>query len=243
MVSFVIPAYDEERHIASTLVALHDAARAAGEPYEIIVVDDGSTDRTAAIATAQGARVVRVSHRQIAATRNAGARVARGDRLIFVDADTRVSGVVVRAALATMRAGAVGGGCAVKFDEPLPAWARILQPCLFGLQQVTCLAAGCFLFCTREAFVAAGGFDERVYCAEEIFMSRSLKRRGRFVVLRAAVLTSGRKLRAYSWREVFSILAALLARGPRSLESRDALDLWYGPRREDPTGESREKSA
>lgn len=91
--------------------------------------------------------------------------------------------------------------------------------------------------------MAAGGFDERVYCAEEIFMSRSLKRRGRFVVLRAAVLTSGRKLRAYSWREVFSILAALLARGPRSLESRDALDLWYGPRREDPTGESREKSA
>ncbi len=243
MVSFVIPAYDEERLIAGTLVALQDAARAAGEPYEVIVVDDGSTDRTTAIATAHGARVVPVSYRQIAATRNAGARAARGDRLIFVDADTRVNGGVVRAALAAFRAGAVGGGCGVRFDEPLPAWARLLQLCMVGLQRAARFAAGCFLFCTREAFVAAGGFDERVYGAEEIFMSRSLKRHGRFVVLREAVLTSGRKLRAYSGREILGVLGALLAHGLRSVESRDALDLWYRPRREDPHDDPRAKSA
>ena len=242
MVSFVIPAYDEERLIAGTLAALQDAARVAGEPYEIIVVDDGSTDRTAAIATAHGVRVVPVSYRQIAATRNAGARAARGDRLIFVDADTCVNGRVVRAALATMRAGAVGGGCAVRFDEPLPAWARMLQPCFGGLQRAARLAAGCFLFCTREAFVAVGGFDERVYGAEEIFMSRSLKRCGRFVVLREAVLTSGRKLRAHSGREILGVLGALLARGPRSVQSRHALGLWYRPRREDPADDPRAKS-
>ena len=62
------------------------------------------------------------------------------------------------------------------------------------------LASGCFLFCTREAFDAVCGFDERLFAAEEGAMSRALARHGRFVVLREFVVTSGRKLRAYSPR-------------------------------------------
>ncbi len=48
-------------------------------------------------------------------------------------------------------------------------------------------AAGCFLFCTRSAFVAVDGFDEAFFGAEEVVMSRALKRHGKFVVLRDAV--------------------------------------------------------
>lgn len=67
-----------------------------GAKYEIIVVDDASTDATGAIATEEGARVTRVAYRQISATRNAGAKVARGEILFFVDADTIVNARVVQ---------------------------------------------------------------------------------------------------------------------------------------------------
>lgn len=50
MISFIIPAYNEERLLGATLLALHAAARAVGEPYEVIVADDASADRTAAVA-------------------------------------------------------------------------------------------------------------------------------------------------------------------------------------------------
>jgi glycosyltransferase involved in cell wall biosynthesis len=84
------------------LQAIHESARAAGQPYEIIVVDDASTDATAEIARQNNARVVSVNHRQIAATRNAGASVAQGGRLFFVDADTTINPRVVASALRWM---------------------------------------------------------------------------------------------------------------------------------------------
>jgi hypothetical protein len=96
------------------------------------------------------------------------------------------------------------------------------------------LAAGCFVFCTRSAFEAAGGFDERLFGAEEIALSIALKRLGRFVILRETVLTSGRKLRTYSGLEVLGIMARAALSGGKMLERRDQMGLWYDPRREDP---------
>ncbi|MCL4694185.1 MAG: glycosyltransferase [Candidatus Hydrogenedentes bacterium] len=233
MISFIIPAHNEEQLLGRTLDAIEAAARALGEPYEIVVVDDASTDRTAAIAEEHGARVIRVVHRQIAATRNAGARAANGDMLIFVDADTVVNEAVVRAAVDAMRGGAVGGGCTVRFDGPLPLYGRIMAAIVIPLYRAARLAAGCFVFCTREAFDAVGGFDERLYAAEEAVISRALRRHGRFVVLREPVTTSGRKLRAHSAREILGLLVRLAASGPKAIQRREGLDVWYGERRED----------
>src|SRR5262249_46077851 len=114
MISFIIPAHNEEALLGRTLSALHEAARALGEPYEVIVANDASTDRTGAIALEHGARMVAIDRRQIAATRNAGARAAAGELLVFVDADTVVTRRVVRAAVRALRGGAVGGGCSVR---------------------------------------------------------------------------------------------------------------------------------
>ena len=234
MISFIVPAYNEERLLGATLDALRAAARAAGEPYELIVVDDASTDRTAVIAEHHGATLVSVAHRQIAATRNSGARKANGDLLIFVDADTIVNEVVVRSAVEALRGGAAGGGAGVEFDGTVPLYARLLLPVLVWSFRSAGLAAGCFLFCTRNAFVATGGFDEAFYGAEELVMSRALKRHGRFVVLRQAVITSGRKLRTHSVREMLAIVARLALRGPGAVKQRQGMDLWYAERREDP---------
>ena len=73
-----------------------------------------------------------------------------------------------------------------------------------------------------------------LYGAEEIAMSRALKRCGRFVVLRQSVATSGRKLRTYSALEILLMTARLAVRGPSALRSRKGLELWYEERREDP---------
>ena len=234
MISFIVPAYNEERLLGATLLALHAAARSTGEPYEVIVADDGSTDRTAAVAEGSGARVVRIARRQIAAARNAGARAALGDCLVFVDADTIVDEIVVRATVQAMHEGAVGGGAAVRFDGRVPRWANLLLPPVVWAFRVIGIAAGCFLFCRRSAFEAVGGFDETLYGAEEIAMSRALRRHGRFVVLRQSVATSGRKLRTYSVLEILRMVARLVVRGPSALRSREGLELWYEERREDP---------
>ena len=234
VISFIVPAYNEERLLGATLDALHAAARAAGEPYELIVVDDASTDRTATIAADHGAALVSVAHRQIAATRNSGARQANGDWLVFVDADTIVNEAVVGAAIEALRGGAAGGGAAVEFDGTVPLYAKLLLPVLVWSFRSAGLAAGCFLFCTRNAFAAAGGFDEAFYGAEELVMSRALKRHGKFVVLRQAVTTSGRKLRTHSVGEMLAVLARLALRGPRAVKQRQGMDLWYAERREDP---------
>jgi glycosyltransferase involved in cell wall biosynthesis len=241
MISFIIPAYNEELLLGQTLRAVNDAAGALGERFEVIVADDASTDRTAAIAQEHGARVVSSGHWQIAATRNTGARAANGEMLLFVDADTTVNQAAVRAALQAMRQGAVGGGCAFRFDGRVPLYGRILAAVAIPLYRVLRLASGCFLFCTRPAFHAVGGFDEGLYGAEEAVMSRRLGRQGRFVVLREVVTTSGRKLRAYSAREVLGLLARLACAGRNAVRQRQGLELWYGERRADP-GFSAERS-
>jgi len=238
MISFIIPAHNEELLLARTLQAIDAAARPLGLPFEVIVVDDSSTDRTAAIAREHAARVVSVGHRQIAATRNAGAREARGEMFIFVDADTVVSDAAVRAAVGAMHHGAAGGGCAFRFGGRLPLYGRILQAVAGPLYRTVGLASGCFLFCAREAFRATGGFDERLFGAEEAAMSRALRRQGKFVVLRESVTTSGRKLRAYSGREVLGVMARLAFSGAKSVRRREGLDVWYGERRADPDSDA-----
>jgi glycosyltransferase involved in cell wall biosynthesis len=234
MISFIVPAYNEERLLGPTLEALHAAGRAVGEAYELIVADDASTDRTALIGLHHGARVVSAAHRQISATRNSGASAASGELLIFVDADTIVNAAVVRSAVQALREGAVGGGAAVEFDGAVPLYARLLLPIFVRLFRAARWAAGCFLFCTRSAFVAVGGFDEAFYGAEELVMSSALKRHGRFVILREAVTTSGRKLRTHSAREVLLLLSRLALRGPRAVKQRQGMELWYAERRDDP---------
>lgn len=233
MISFIVPAYNEERLLGATLQALDAVTRALDEACEVIVVDDASTDRTAEVAREHGAQVVTVAYRQIAATRNAGARAAQGEVFIFVDADTQVHLALVRLALQALRAGAVGGGTVVRFDGAMPWHARMVVPLVVKLLQLGRLAAGCFVFCTRPAFEAVGGFDETFFAAEELQLSRALKRQGRFVILREPVTTSGRKLRTHSAREMLALLGHLTRGGLGAVKQRQGLDLWYAQRRDD----------
>ena len=200
MMSFIVPAHNEEVCLGRTLPAIHESARLAGRPYEILVVDDASTDGTAKVAAKHGAIVVPVRHRQIAATRNSGGRAARGERLFFVDADTLINVGVVTSALRAMEKGAVGGGAPawIAASEVVPLYMRLLALFAVIVPKLIGFTGGAFMFCTREAFHASGGFDERLFWAEEGSFAIALKRRGRFVVLWGRVLTSGRRARKVS---------------------------------------------
>src|SRR5262245_23993776 len=133
MISFIVPAYNEEHELSDTLAAIREAAPGAAQPYEIIVVDDASTDATPKIASDAGAKVIPIKRRQIAASRNAGARAAQGEYLFFVDADTRIT-----------RAHVSGGVAALEVVTPEAArewqWMDLF---LFG---DACCCAGLRLF-------------------------------------------------------------------------------------------------
>ena len=234
LLSFIVPAHNERQLLGRTLTALHATAREVGIPYEVIVVNDSSTDDTSVIAEAHGACVVHVRHRQIARTRNSGAAAARGNRLIFVDADTFVPPETLRATLRAWENGVVAGGASVHLDGRLPLGARLALPVFRLFMRATRLAAGCYVFCTREAFDAAGGFPVELFAGEELAFSRALRRQGRFVVLREPVVSSGRKLRTHSHWEVCKLFTASLTRGTGVVKSRRHLEVWYGDRRHDP---------
>lgn len=236
MLSFIVPAYNEELELPSTLSAIRAAADANSEPYEIIVVDDGSTDTTATVAASGGARVVTIHRRQIAAARNAGAREARGDILFFVDADTRISPAHVPGVQGALAAGCAGGGARVTTDGLVPLWGRVFVRVFSAFYfTVANLGAGAFLFTTRKNFDRVGGFDEQLFAGEEIYFSQALKKLGRFRVLADPAVTSGRKLRMHSARKILGLSVGIVLRGKQGVRSRDRLDLWYDGKRETKT--------
>jgi hypothetical protein len=126
-----------------------------------------------------------------------------------------------------MDKGAVGGGALVRIEPPSPLYIRVLL--LFALvpAKLAGFCGGAFMFCTREAFLKSGGFDERTFWAEEGAFALRLKRLGAFTVVWPRVLTSGRRLHTVSSRQGFSFLRGLL-RGSKAFTSREAVkEIWY----------------
>jgi glycosyltransferase involved in cell wall biosynthesis len=232
MISFVVPAHNEEAWIGRCVAAIHGAAAVVGDPYEVIVVDDASTDATAQIAEEHGALVIRVDHRHISAVRNAGGRQVRGDILIFVDADTLVNAAVVKEVLDCVHAGAVGGGCMPRFEGRVPLWWRLSHPAFVGAARILRLAGGACQFCTRVAFETTGGYSDEHFVAEDLVFIKALKQHGRVVILAEPVLTSGRSLRNQSFWTIARLLTRLVVIGPDGFRKREGLEAWYEPKRE-----------
>lgn len=230
VLSFIIPAYNEELELPATINAIRLAAGA--QAHEIIVVDDASSDQTPQIAREAGAKLVSINRRQIAAARNAGAHAAQGDFLFFVDADTRINDKHVTGALDALEQSYSGGGARVAVAGTIPVWARLCLKLFCAIYFGLGFGAGAFLFTTRNNYDAIGGFDEKLFVGEEIYFSIALRKLGKFKILREPILTSGRKLRMYSAGQIWRHTARVIFTGPRVARSRDGLEIWYDGKRE-----------
>jgi glycosyltransferase involved in cell wall biosynthesis len=240
LVSVVIPAFNESKLLPATLAAVAGASAAftdAGWDSEVVVCDNNSTDGTGDIARDLGARVVREPVNMIARARNAGAAAARGEWLVFVDADSRPSRRLFAAVVREIRGGRVlAGGATVAMDSDALV-ARAGARCWNLLSRLRGLMAGSFIFVEAAAFREIGGFNTAMYAAEEIDLSRRLRqlarRSGRrIVILRDdPLLTSARKLRLYRRGEILRLLLGALFRPRATLGDRAACHLWYDGRR------------
>jgi glycosyltransferase involved in cell wall biosynthesis len=181
--SVVIPALNEAEYLPSLLERLQGQTR---EPDEVIVADALSSDGTADIARAYGCRVTEGG--TPGKGRNAGASIARGNVLLFLDADVLPGPSFVKDALASFVASGfgVGAGLMEAYDGP-PAWRRTMR---FASWAVTATASwfphafGACLFATSECHRRLGGFDERPLGSEDHDYARRAKSLGEFGVLR-----------------------------------------------------------
>jgi len=181
--SVVIPAYNEEDCLAQTIASVQkagDRLRAEKkQAIEIIVVDNNSKDRTGEVAREAGARVVFEPQNNISRARNAGAAVARGEFLAFVDADMLISDDLLCAIDENlMNPGSVGGGTRTRPDR----WS-ITVMIFWMIESVARFLFGGFdgvLHCRHKEFFEMGGFSEKHYVAEKIDFYKRLKLHGRW---------------------------------------------------------------
>ncbi|HKF80045.1 MAG TPA: glycosyltransferase family A protein [Thermoleophilaceae bacterium] len=197
-VSVVVPTRGRVGYLQVTLHSLESQDPAA--PYELLVVDDGSTDGTRELLGRRGAPSLRLDpSRGLNAARNAGVKATRGELVGFVDDDVGVpSGwlhALMEGAERNPEAEAFGGPIRARFEGPAPRGCGREDPPLttldLGPEDRACeVVWGANMLVRRSAFDRIGGFDEQIEGGgdEEEWLERLRAAGGRVVYLAAAGL-------------------------------------------------------
>ncbi len=212
-VSIIIPTFNEGGQVGRLLDHLRGIC-AADQAVEIVVADGGSTDGTAAEATAHGARVVPCPRKGRAAQLNHGAIHATGTILYFLHADTYPPATLLPDLRQAVTAG-YGSGCyRLHFDEPHWFLAANAWFTRFNVEAVR--YGDQSLFARAEVFRRAGGYREDLLVFEDQEITRRLRPQGPFRVLPNYIITSARKYRengVYRLQSVFLLLNVLYRLG------------------------------
>lgn len=188
-ISVIVPVLNEAETLRATIVAI----RSETFPFEIIVVDSGSSDDSAGVAKEAGARIVHSHIRQRAHQLNLGAQHARAEMFIFLHADTILPPTAIDRLVNVLRGPTIAGGA---FRRRYASPSKLLR--------ITCLLAFCrnlligwhlgdqAMFVRRSVFFQLGGFRE-VDQFEDLDFSRRLKRLGQIVTLTPCVTSSARR--------------------------------------------------
>lgn len=189
--SIVVPVYNGGAQLERCLEAL---LASACQAYEIILVDDCSTDGSAAAWSARGVRVLRLaSRRGPAAARNHGASRARGQVILFVDADVVVQRDTLARVIAFFREQPGVAALFGSYDDAPAAsnfvsqYKNLLHHFVHQRSSVQAATfwAGCGAI-RRGVFQSLGGFDERKYerpSIEDVELGYRLRRKGFAIVL------------------------------------------------------------
>jgi rSAM/selenodomain-associated transferase 2 len=187
--SIIVPTLDEADGITACLAALRPLRERGAE---VIVADGGSEDATASLAQPFADRVIRAP-RGRAAQMNAGARVATGETLLFLHADSRLPATAYRDVADGLGA---SGRLWGRFDvaiEGRSALLPVVAALMNARSRLTGIATGDqAIFVRRDAFERAGGFPP-IALMEDVALSKALKRLGPPLCLRGKVATSGRR--------------------------------------------------
>jgi hypothetical protein len=226
-VSVVIPTLNE----AARLPGLFDCLdRQSLRPGEVVVADAGSTDGTVELVCSRGARVVEGGRPAVG--RNAGARAATGDLVLFLDADSRPPERFVEMAVAEFVArGLSVAGAPLEPIERRPDYvAACWAACVYlrVLQHVAPHASGSCVLVTREIHERIGGFDESLALGEDHDYVRRASRCGRFRMLKdVSIPVSMRRVQQegylrlglkYAYCEVRTLVGSPIRRMPFAYE-------------------------
>ena len=203
-ISIVIPTLNEEKYIETTLKSLKNQNYLG--KYEIIVADGKSTDKTVSIARKYDTTIVIVEKPGASAGRNAGARVATGKILIFLDADT----ILIPNALKEVDKAFKNGIALVgiftlpldySFGSLVAHWV-INSVSVKSAKYGKALMPGFFMSCRRDVFDKEGGFNETLKAGEDMDLSLRLSKRGKARVLDTTIaFTSVRRLK--KWGQLY----------------------------------------
>lgn len=215
--SIIVCAFNEEQLLPG---CLHSLLQQSFPPHEIIVINNASTDRTAAVASIPGIRVVDEPRKGLVVARETGRRVSTGDVLVYVDADCRAPsgwlGLVAREFSCVNRPVAVTGPYRFydwdvvgrvlvrMYDYSVAPATHVLVQYVFGLGAV--LYGGNFAV-RRDALDAIGGFDTSIeFHGEDTNLARRISKAGRVRLRQPCwVFTSARRYKTMGRGKVFGL--------------------------------------
>jgi rSAM/selenodomain-associated transferase 2 len=231
MISIIIPVWNDADALSEALGRVR-ATGGCGVAFEVIVADASTTDDSAAVARAAGARVVKCDRPSRGRQMNAGAAAATGDVLLFQHTDTELTADHLRAIEATLAADAcvIGGAFHRKFDPrhksrqwlvPVVRRWQAWRKNVYGDQSI---------FCRRDAFEAMGGYAE-IALMEDVDFSSRLRRaarraRGRVALLDPPMLSSARRHRKHGKLSVTLENVAMIWMFKLGVRP-DTLHRWY----------------
>ncbi|MEK6920709.1 MAG: glycosyltransferase family 2 protein [Nanoarchaeota archaeon] len=194
MLSIIIPAHNEEKYIEQCLRSIKNQKY---EEYEIIVVCDSCTDKTKEIAKRYTKKAYDIKKKNVSAVRNYGANKAKGDVLVFLDADCVIAPNLLSEIDRTIKKGYIGGVSKTKSLEPF--WKAQIMWAVGNFFRHFFLAASGMLFCKTSAFT---GYDESRHLAEDTGLILKLKKKGKLkYITNSFIKTSSRRLETegYCW--------------------------------------------
>jgi len=208
-VSVIFTTLNEERYIGRTLRSLNRILHLCGINAEIIVVDSSDNNLTLQIASRFADRVFRFGERGVSKARNFGASKARGDILVFMDADSIPQACIFQDLLEAFKEQNVVAAvtCVHTYDEKPTLTQRIfymfdiafIKSCRIAPFLLKFYNRGDFFAVRKSMFLKAGGFDPKLNIMEITDLITKILSMGKVVVLNKPVYESSRRLKSWGF--------------------------------------------